>query len=204
MRVEQHLITNFARGSSGGGARSSGGVRSTTSRSTSTSRSTTRSSSTSKTSTKPAAPKTGTSKAKPGSTIKTASGQTIKSSTKKPANAKYASSKGIVGDNGYTPRFTNGYSAPAGSVVYYPQHSALDYLPWIYLFSSQSPTHDQAVVVQPDGKEVQAKPVAGGTDGMMIFNWIVLILIVAAICAGIVYLVNKLTKKAVPRQQFYL
>lgn len=151
---------------------------------------------------KPAAPKTsakaGTSKAKPGSTIKTADGKVIKTSTAKPTNAKYNKSVGVVGDNGYTPRFTSGYQAPAGSVVYYQNHSALDYLPWIYLFSqdhSPAPSQQTATVVQPDGKQVVAKPVAGGTDGLAILNWIILIIIVGAIVAGIVALVNKLTTK---------
>jgi hypothetical protein len=186
----------FARGTSSGG-RSSSSSRSS-SRSTSSSRSSTSSKSSAKsTASKPVS---GKSTAKPGSTIKTASGKTVTSSAKKPTNAKYSRSTGVVGDNGYTPRFS-GYSAPAGSVVYYPQHSALDYLPWIYLFSQSSPSRDQATVVQPDNKEVKAQP-AGGFDGMILFNWIVFILIIAAIIAGIVYLVNKLTNKPKPQAGF--
>lgn len=156
------------------------------------SKSSTSKSSTSKTSTA----KTGKSTSKPGSKVKTADGKEIQSSAKKPTNSKYQRSTGIVGDNGYQPRFNNGYTAPAGSVVYYPQHSALDYLPWIYLFSqNNSPRNDQAVVVQPDGKEVQAAPVKDGVDGLVVINWIILIIIIAAIGAGIVYLVNRLTNK---------
>lgn len=142
---------------------------------------------------KPATPKTGKSTAKPGSTIKTADGKTIKSSTAKPSSSKYKRSTGVVGDNGYSPRFT-GYSPPAGSVVYYPQHSALDYLPWVYLFSMNSPSHDQATVVQPDNKQVVAEP-QKGADGLVIFNWIFLVLIALAIIAGIVWIVNKKTTK---------
>ena len=124
----------IAKGSSGG---SSGSRSSVSSKSSSAS--------------KPNTPPKGTSQSKPGSTIKTQDGKTIKSSEKKPSNGKFQSSSGVVGNNGYSPRFTNGYSAPAGSVVYYPQHSALDYLPWIYLFSQNSPANDAVTVVQPDG-----------------------------------------------------
>lgn len=178
-----HVIEIVAKGGGGRG----GGGRSSGSKSSS-------SGSSSKSST-PSTPKPGKSTAKPGTTIKTADGKEVQSSAKKPANTKYQNSKGIVGDNGYQPRFTNGYVAPPGSVVYYPQHSALDYLPWIYLFSQSSPQNDQAIIVQPDGQEVQAAPEAGGVDGMAIFNWIVLIFIFLAIIAGIVWGVNKLTRR---------
>lgn len=86
------------------------------------------------------------------------------------------------------------YSAPAGSVVYYPQYSPMDYLPWIYLFSQNSPQHQQAVVVQPDGKQVQVTP-QKGVDGMLIFNWILLVVVALAAIGGIVWLVNKKTQK---------
>jgi cobalamin biosynthesis Mg chelatase CobN len=179
------------------------GSRSTSTRSTSTStRSTSGSTSTKSTTTttKPkstTSTKSGTSKAKAGSTIKTKDGKTIKTSSKTPTNPKYKESVGVVGDNGYTPRYTNGYAPPAGTVVYRESNSALDYLPWVYLFSvmGDSPRNDQQVMVQPDGKEVQAKPVQEGIDGLLILNWIVLIIIVGAVIAGIVYLVNKLTTK---------
>lgn len=151
-------------------------------------------------SSKPSAPKPGVSTAKPGSTVKTANGTTVQSSAKKPSQQGYSTSKGIVGDNGYSPRFTNGYSAPPGSVVYYRDTSVIDYLPWIYLFghSNAAPANQQATVVQPDGKEVVAKPQPGGTDGLAILNWILLILIVAGIIGCIVWGVNKLTKKKKP------
>lgn len=192
------MNTYIAKGSSGGG-RSSGGSRSSSSSSKSSAPKS--STSTPKTSTpKPTTPKTstkpGTSKSTPGSKIKTASGAEAQSSAKKPSNSKFTRSTGIVGDNGYTPRFTNGYSAPAGSVVYYPQHSALDYLPWIYLFNSNnSPRNDHATVVQPDNKEVVVKPEKGGVDGLYILNWFLLIAVVIALISGIVFGVNKLSKR---------
>lgn len=187
-------INIIAKGSSGGSRSSS------TSRSTSTSTSKTSTSSTSSKTSTSTAPKTssksGTSKSKAGSKVKTSSGKEVQSSAKKPANSKYSRETGIVGENGYTPRFSNGYSAPEGSVVYYPQHSALDYLPWIYLFSQDhSSRNDQATVVQPDNKEVVAAPERSGMDGLLIFNWIILVLLAAAFCAGIVWLVNKLTRR---------
>lgn len=194
--VEQNLQI-IARGGSrsggGGFSRSSGSFKSSSSSKSSKS-------SSNKSSSKPATPskpKTGTSTSKPGSTIKTADGKTVKSSTKTPTNKQYTNSKGIVGDNGYTPRYVNGYSAPAGSVVYQENNSALDYLPWIYIFSmgGDSPRNDKEVIVQPDGKEVQAKPVQEGLDGMLIFNWIILILLAGAVIAGVVWVVNKFTSK---------
>lgn len=142
-------------------------------------------------------PKTGTSTKKAGSTVKVG-GKTIKSSTKTPSKQGFSDSKGIVGDNGYQPRFTNGYNAPAGSVVYYQDHSFSDYLFWAYIFNSSNPArpeNQQAVVVQPDNKEVQVKPEPGGLDGMLILNWIVLIIVVLAVVAGVAALVSKLTEK---------
>lgn len=149
--------------------------------------------------TKTITPKTGTSTAKPGSKV-TVNGKEVQTSSKRPSNSKYTKSTGVVGDNGYQPRYTNGYTPPAGSVVYRENNSALDYLPWIYLFSvmGDSPRNDQQTIVQPDGKEVQAKPVQQGVDGLLILNWIILIIIVAAIVGGIVWLVNKLTNKSKP------
>lgn len=177
-------------------AKGGGGFRSSSKPSTSSSKSTTSKSSTSS---KPAAPKTstkaGTSKAKPGSTIKTADGKTVKSSASKPNNSKYSQSKGVVGDNGYQPRFTGGYRAPAGSVVYYPDHSLTDYLLIWYIFGHNSPREDQATVVQPDNRQVIAKPERGGLDGMLILNWFLLIIIAIAAIWGIVWGVNKLTNK---------
>lgn len=172
----------FARGGGGGGHASSGG-RASSARSSS-----------SKSSSKASAskPSYGKSTAKPGAKIKVG-GKTVKTSTAKPANKTFTNEKGIIGDNGYKPHFT-GYTAPAGSVVYYPHHSATDYFFWAYIFSNSSPHNDQAVVVQPDGRQVQAQP-QKGVDGMLIFNWIVLVLVALAVIGGIVWLVNKMTRK---------
>jgi hypothetical protein len=154
----------------------------------------------------PSKPKTGTSDAKPGSKIKTADGKEVQSSAKKPTSNKFSTSKGVVGDNGYKPKFTNGYSAPAGSVVYYRDNNFSDYMFWAYLFNSNNaarPENQQATVVQPDGKEVITKPEPQGVDGLMVFNWIVFILVVTAILGGIIWLVNKLTSKEPPKKTGY-
>lgn len=183
-------LTILARGGGGGGGRSSGGgSRGSSSKSSSGAKSTPSKP------TAPAKPAPGKSTAKPGAKVKTADGKEVTSSTKKPTNSKFTQSKGVVGDNGYSPRFNNGYTAPPGSVVYYPQHGFIDYLPWIYLFSQDSPAKDQAAIVQPDGKEVTAQPVQEGGDGLAVFNWILLILIALAVIGGIVWGVNKLTNK---------
>lgn len=137
---------------------------------------------------------TTSAKTAPGTTV-TANGKTVKTSTVKPANKSQA---GITGVDGYSPKFKNGYTPPAGSVVYYPQHSALDYLPWVYLFSQHSPQNDSATTVQPDGKQVTAQPVQEGVDGLAVFNWILLIVIALAIIAGIVWGINKVTTKDKP------
>lgn len=145
----------------------------------------------------PSKPKTSTQpkqSTKPGSTVKTPSGKTVKTSPKKPSNAKYSRSTGISGVNGYNPQF-RGYNAPAGSVVYYPQHSFVDYLPWIYLFSQSSPRQDTATIVQPDGKEVKAAPVKEGTDGLVWVNWIVMFILGLGLIALIAYLVYKFSNK---------
>ncbi len=175
--ANNYLVHNKGGGGRGGGARSSSTGKSGSS-------------------TKPAAPKVGTSTAKPGSKIKTADGKQVQSSSKAPTNKNYTNSSGIVGDNGYKPKFTNGYVAPPGSVVYYPQHNFIDYLPWIYLFSQNSPSQDKTVIVQPDNKEVQAQPVQEGVDGPAVFNWILLIAIFIAIIGGVVWGVNKLTTRS--------
>lgn len=175
--MSEILLAKGGGGGGGGHASSSSHSSSSSSRSSSSS-----SSSSSK----------GTSSAKPGSSIKTSSGATVKSSSAKPANSKYSNSTGVVGDNGYTPRFGNGYRAPEGSVVYYPSHSFIDYLPWFYLFSHNSPSSDAATIVQPDGKQIVAPP-EKGVDGMAIFNWILLVVMLAAVIAGIVWGVNKIT-----------
>jgi len=184
--------TVFAKGGGGRGGVSSSRS-SYSSRSSTSSRSTSRSS----TPTKPSKPSstsrnTSSSKIKPGSKV-TVGDKSITTSTKKPSNGKYTSQAGITGVDGYTPRFSNGYSAPAGSVVYYPQHSALDYLPWIYLFSQNSPANDSATIVQPDGKEVVAKPEPEGADGLAVLNWFILILLGIGAIVLVMYLITKFT-----------
>ena len=192
-------------GSRGGGGRSSGSSRSSGSRSSTPKSSTPKSSTPSKPSTQskpstPAKPKsnsksTSSKNVKPGSTVKTSDGKDVKTSTKAPSNSKYKSQAGVTGVDGYSPRFNNGYTAPAGSVVYYPQRSFIDYLPWIYLFSANSPANDSATVVQPDGKEVVAKPEPEGVDGLAVVNWIVLILLGGGLIVLVIYLVNRFTSK---------
>lgn len=188
-----YLVHNKG-GVGGGGRSSSGGGHSNTGGSKSGSSSSSKSS----------GPAPGTSKATPGSKIKTADGKEVQSSAKKPASSQYKSSNGVVGDNGYTPRYTNGYTPPPGSVVYNRDRDFMDYLPWIYLFSQDSPAKDQQVIVQPDGKEVQAQPVQEGVDGLAVLNWILLIAIIAGIIGGIVWGVNKYaTRNDPPKRKSY-
>jgi hypothetical protein len=175
------------RGSSSGGSRGSsskdsGGAKSIDSKTSSTS--------TNGTSTSSKTP-AGKSTAKPGDKVKTSSGKEVQTSNKKPTNNKYTQPSGVVGDNGYSPRFANGYSAPEGSVVYRREHDFVDYLPWVYLFSQDSPRNDHVTVIQPDGKEVTAPPAPEGVDGLAIFNWFVLIIIALAIIGGVMYGVYK-------------
>lgn len=178
------MLQYFAKG--GGGARGGGGFRGSSSKP----------SSSSKSSSKPSADaRPAPVKSKPGDTIKTSDGKSVKTSPIKPANNKYSSSKGIVGEDGYTPKFKSGFQAPVGSTVYYPQHSALDYLPWVYLFSQNSPQHDNVTVVQPDGKQYEQTPEPQGVDGLAVFNWIILVAIALAVIGGIVWGVNKMTNK---------
>lgn len=179
----------FAKGSSGGHASASHSSTSGSRSSTSSKSSSSKPSSSSK-STSTSKPATGKSTAKPGSTVKVG-GKTVKSSTAKPTSSKYSKVGGVVGDNGYSPRFS-GYSAPPGSVVYYHDYNFSNYLLWAYLFSSHSPATQTTTVVQPDGKQVVAEP-QRGTDGMAIFNWILLVLLALAVIGGIVWLVNKHT-----------
>jgi len=174
----------FARGGSSGGHSSSSSSHASSS-SSSKSSGYSRSGSTS-------GSKSSSSSTKPGSTIRSGT-STIKTSSAKPTNIRSGHSTGIIGANGYTQHFY-GYNPPVGSVVYYPSYSFFDYLPWIYLFSDNSPHNAQATVVQPDGKQVVAQP-QQGIDGMIIFNWILLVLILIGICVGIVWGVNKVTRK---------
>ena len=172
----------IAKGARSGGSRSSGSKSSSSSKSTSTSKTNT---STSKSTTSvPSKPKT---QSKPSSQTKT-----ITQETPKTSSGKTYSRTGHTVDEQYQPRFSGGYAAPAGSVVYYRDSSALDWLPF-YLIMNSNNQHREAVVVQPDGKEQIVKE--EGTDGMYIFNWFITIAFIVAIIAGIVWLVNKRTSE---------
>lgn len=165
----------------GGGGRASSSARSS-------------SSSRSSSSTKSNTSISGKTTVKAGSSVKAASGKTVKTTAKTPTSSKYKGStaQGVVGVDGYTPKFKNNYSAPEGSMIYYPNHSFSDYFFWYYLFNQNSPAHDNAVVMQPDGKEVPVMPEKGG-DGMAVFNWILMIVFIIAIIGGIVWCVDKAT-----------
>lgn len=123
--------------------------------------------------------------------------QQVKESKYQSASNKLPSSKSkngktytkgkTVGVNGYNPRYT-GYVAPAGSTTYY-RSSAMDWFFLYYILAHDS--HKEAVVVQPDKTEKVVKE--EGVDNMYVFNWIVLILLLGAGGAGIVWLVNKKT-----------
>lgn len=191
-----YLVHNKG-GSSGGRSSSSSSKSSSSSSKSSSTSSKNTNQSKSSTPSKPATPKKGVSKATPGSKVKTADGKEVQSSAKQPTNKSFTQSRGVVGDNGFQPRYQNGYAPPAGSVVYQDRGpSALDYFFIAYLFNSNNsarPENQQEVVVQPDGKEVQVKPVQEGVDGLLIINWIILIIFIGAIIGGIVWLVNKKT-----------
>lgn len=169
----------FAKGG-GGGGRSSGGARSSSFKSSASKPSAAKPAAAKPS--KPAAPKIST---KPSGTTqtKTASAKTV-------SGKKYAGKGYVVGD-GYQPKFRGGYTAPAGSVVYYRQNSLLDYLPLYFIMTHGS--HREAIVQTPDGKEEVVKE--EGTDGMYIFNWLITILLGAGLIGGVVYLINKATKK---------
>ena len=164
-----------AKGSSGGRSGGSRSSVSSSSKSTSTSRPTT--SSVKSTTTTPKVSKSPTSTTK-----------TVQSDAKTVGGKKF-SGKGSVVDDNYKPSFKGGYTPPAGSTVYYRDSSFMDYLPWIYIFTHDS--HQDAVVVQPDGKEevVQEE----GVDSMYVINWILVIISGLATIYGIMWLVNKLT-----------
>ena len=114
---------------------------------------------------------------------------------KSPSGKTLSTKSKTVGSNGYTPKF-KGYRPPVGSTVYYNQHSFLDYLPWIFLFSMNS--HASATVYPP--------PVVNGTstvavapvevkdeavDTMYVINWIVTILLSLGLIAFIMWLINR-------------
>lgn len=175
-------VATFAKG--GGGGRGGGGRSSSSSRSSSV-RSTPKVS-------KPSVPKAPKVSTKPSTkTVK------VQSATAKKVNGKTFSKKGSVVDDTYKPRFNGGYSAPAGSVVYYRESSGLDWLPFYLIMTSQS--HREAVVVEPakDGQPAVEKVVKEeGVDTMYVVNWVVSILIILGLIGGIVYLVNRKTRNA--------
>lgn len=119
----------------------------------------------------------------------------VKSATKstapKPASVK-GKSTGYVVDKNYTPRFRGGYSAPAGSVVYYQDNSFLEYMMFWHILNSDN-VHKEATVITPDGKEQKVKE--EGVDSMYIFNWIIFILLAAGLVGLAIYLVNRYTNK---------
>lgn len=175
----------FAKGG-GGGGRSSGGSRSATSVSKPSTTATAPKPAAAPTTPKPApAPKPSTSPSK-ASNVKT-------SDTAKQVGGKNYGTKGYVVDDKFQPKFRNGYTAPAGSTVYY-QDRGSDWMMWIpmwYILASNNDPHREAVVQQPDGKEEIVKE--EGLDTMWLVNWIITILIGVGLIAGIVYLVNKFT-----------
>lgn len=176
-------LTAFPAGTEarGGGGARGGGARAS-------SRSSASRPSTSKPASKPSTAKPSTPKV---STKPSATTKTVTAAKPKTANGKTFSQKGSVVDGTYAPRFGGGYSAPVGSTVYYRQSSMLDWLPFYMIMNNQQ--HREAVVVQPDGKEQVVKE--EGTDGMYILNWIITILLCGGLIAGIVYLINRYTKR---------
>lgn len=201
-----HLPTTIvARGGGGGHASSHSSFHSAPSHASAprasapkaTPKATPKSTTTPKTTTKTTAPKTATkTTAKPKTTAQklTSTGAKGKAATTKPKQTTLNGHK-LSQPQTVTHQHFHNYSAPAGSVVYYQQSSMLDYLPWIYLFSqNNSPNNPQAVVVQPDGKQVTTQQ-QGGVNGIVILDWVVLALVAAGLIAGAVYLVNKATSK---------
>jgi len=186
----------IAKGASSGGRASSAGRASSSKSSGSSSKSSGSSSSSSKSGSGVSASEVHTApkvNSKPSSTTAKTTTAQKPSSTATQSTKKTYSNTGYTVGGDYQPRFQGGYSAPAGSVVYYPQYSALDYLIFWNLFNGTSQRNSSAVVVEPDGKEQVVKQ--EGVDSMYVVNWIVLILFVLALGAGIVYLVNKLSQK---------
>jgi len=149
------------------------------------------STSTPKTSTSTSGVKTSTPSA-PKVSTKPSSATAVKTAPAKSIGGKTYSSKGYVVGKDYSPKFKGGYVAPEGSVVQYRNSGFMDWLPF-YLIMSSNNAHREAVVTQPDGKEEIVKE--EGIDTMYVINWIITILFIGGIIVGIIYLVNKLTKK---------
>ncbi len=158
----EHIIL-IAKGG-GGGARGGGGA----SRSTGGSKSTGSKSSGSS--------GTGSTKSSPSTSKYSAKTTTT---AKKPSSGRY-SSEGRIIDDTYRPNFSSGYVPPSGSVVYYPQSSFIDYLPWYYLFTQNNANSADRTVVEPSGKEMKVAE-SRDFDGLVIVEWIFLLAIVAAV-----------------------
>ncbi len=177
----------------GGGGRSSGGSRSFSSGSRSYSSpkpSAPKPSAPAKPSTpKPAAP------VKPAGPSKTPTKSTPTVTKTAPVKPGYSAKGNVVGA-GYQPAFRGGYTAPAGSVVYYRQNSLLDWLPLYFILTNDS--HRDAIVETP-GKDGAATTTTAvkeeGTDSMYVINWIITVLFFLGVFGFLVWLINKLTYK---------
>jgi hypothetical protein len=144
--------------------------------------------------TAPAAPKVTPPKApsvKPSTATKT-----VTSPSKKTVGSKTYSNKGYVVDKDFAPKFRGGYTAPVGSTVYYRDSGIMDWLPFYLIMSNQQ--HREAVVSTPgeNGAAATEKVVQEeGTDPMYILNWVITILFLGGVIAGIAYLINKRSSK---------
>ena len=178
----------FAKGSSGGGRSSSSGSRSSSSSSPSS-----KSSSTSNPSkSTPTTPKVS---AKPSTSTKT-----IDTPSKTTSTGKKTTGKANVVDDNYKPSFKGGYIPPTGSTVQYVERSSsfIDYLPWVYIFSQDSRERvntQEAVVTEPNGEEKTVEQFnQEGSDEMLVFNWILMIVIGSLGIWGIMWVVSNYTK----------
>lgn len=116
----------------------------------------------------------------------------VTSPTGKTVNGTKFSKTGSVVDSTYRPKFSGGYTPPAGSVVYYRQNTWLDYLPlYFILFHGQ---HREAVVVEkgvngaPDTEKVVKEE---GVDTMYVINWAVTILFGLGLIALVYWLISR-------------
>lgn len=170
----------YAKG--GGGGRAVGGARVSSTRVSTPKPST---------SVKPSTPKPTVPKPVTPKPAKPNSATVVKTDTqKKVVDGKTYSKKSYVVDDKYKPNFQGGYTPVAGSQVYY-RSSAMDWFPIYYILTHDS--HKEAVVKAPDGTEKVVKE--EGKDTMYFVNWILTILLLGGIGVGIVYLINKFTKK---------
>ena len=179
-----------AKGGSGGRG---GGGRSASS-SSSSSRSVSPSKPSVATPSAPKAPRAPKVSSKPSSSTKT-----VVAPVKTTSSGKKTTGKASVVDDSYKPKIKGGYVPPNGSTVQYVERSSsfIDYLPWIYIFSQShrdNVNNKEAVVTEPDGTE-KSVVIEEGNDGLLIFNWIMMILLTGGLIYGVVELVNKFTKK---------